>query len=319
MTQKDLKAFEASLEPFSDLLDNFDYPSTHTFTRYLEAWNPSLHGHFPIIHFPTFRLNDCSPELVLAMAALGALQVLEEHKSRLLYEASRSIVFERLRRQAQRAQRDRARQYPETVEYAGEYSFITVSPTRGDNTTSTVDTQNTLLLLLIYSSWGRDAALVAETFEYREPLLRCVKEDGLSECCEDCEQDWVSWAWNESKRRSKLLAFCFFNIHTLVYHHAPGILAKDFDIQLPCTEEEWNASDESQWRFAHKDISHNQSGFGASLASILTSDGNVVDLSPPPTPFGSMVLLHGIIQRIYLIRQLATDHELEDQEINKIQ
>lgn len=64
--------------------------------RYMEAWRIGLSRHFPVIHFPTFRLGNCIPELILAIAALGAVQALEEHTSRKLYKAARAVALERL-------------------------------------------------------------------------------------------------------------------------------------------------------------------------------------------------------------------------------
>jgi hypothetical protein len=97
MTADDFKILEESLCPFQSLLDDFALPSLRTLIRHIDAWRTSLASHFPVIHFPTFQVRHCIPELILAMAALGALQTLEENMSKKLYGAARYIALHRLK------------------------------------------------------------------------------------------------------------------------------------------------------------------------------------------------------------------------------
>lgn len=97
MTVDDFKILEENLHPFRSLLDDFTLPSLRTLIRHIDAWRTSLASHFPVIHFPTFQVGRCVPELILAMAALGALHTLEENLSKKLYRASRSIILQRLK------------------------------------------------------------------------------------------------------------------------------------------------------------------------------------------------------------------------------
>lgn len=93
----DIKILEESLDPFRTLIKDFTLPSLRMLMRHIDAWRTSLASHFPVIHFPTFRVGHCIPELVLAMAALGALQTLEENVSMKLYRAARAIALQRLK------------------------------------------------------------------------------------------------------------------------------------------------------------------------------------------------------------------------------
>ena len=63
----------------------------------MDTWPTSLASHFPVIHLPTFQAQQCIPELILAMAALGALQTAEEQASKRLYKAARAVALERLK------------------------------------------------------------------------------------------------------------------------------------------------------------------------------------------------------------------------------
>jgi transcription factor-like protein len=63
----------ASIETFRDLLDvNFKFPSRHTLTRHVTSFFEGFYSHMPFIHVPTWRISEHSPELVLAILAIGS-------------------------------------------------------------------------------------------------------------------------------------------------------------------------------------------------------------------------------------------------------
>lgn len=95
MTSGDIKILEESLRPFRSLVNDFTLPSLRTLIRHIDVWRTSLASHFPVIHFPTFQVGNCIPELILAMASLGAVQTLEENVSKKLYRAARAIALHR--------------------------------------------------------------------------------------------------------------------------------------------------------------------------------------------------------------------------------
>lgn len=97
MTVDDLKVLEDGLRPFRSLLNDFTLPSLRTLIRHIDVWRTSLVSHFPVIHLPTFQVGHCIPELILAMAALGAVGTMEENLSKKLYRAARSIALQRLK------------------------------------------------------------------------------------------------------------------------------------------------------------------------------------------------------------------------------
>ena len=98
ITLDDIKILKDGLNSFQSSLDDFTIPSHHTLTRHMDAWRITLGVHFPVIHFPTFQVRNCIPELVLAMAALGALQTAEERAAKKLYRAAKTVALERLKR-----------------------------------------------------------------------------------------------------------------------------------------------------------------------------------------------------------------------------
>lgn len=320
MTADGLATFEESLEPFRDLINEFRSPSCQAFTRYLSIWEMGISKHFPLIHFPTLRLNSCLPELVLIMAALGASQILEEHTSLKLYQAAKTISLERLRLQDLHSRKQCLNKG------AKDFQLLSPAGSMDSQNSSLVDvpelgmqSARTLLFLLIYASWGRDTNLVADSFEFHAPLLRHIRAEGLSERIHGPEDDWASWVATETQRRTALLAFCFLNIHTVAYNHNPVLLAGEVNLNLPCSTKEWEASTEYEWRLARQENPWEQPAFQTALKSILASDDADLSLQPLPYAFGNMILLHALIQRIFLMRQLATQLDLEDHETKKIQ
>lgn len=97
MTVDDLKILAEGIRPFQSILNDFTLPSLRTLIRHIDVWRTSLASHFPVIHFPTFQVGHCIPELILAMAALGAVGTMEENLSKKLYRAATSIALQRLK------------------------------------------------------------------------------------------------------------------------------------------------------------------------------------------------------------------------------
>ncbi|KAK9771540.1 hypothetical protein SCAR479_11744 [Seiridium cardinale] len=73
------------LDEFSSVLPNdLVFPSRHTLTRFLEGYVGGFHEHLPILHLPTLTPAELSPELLLAILAVGAQHRFESHRSNAL-------------------------------------------------------------------------------------------------------------------------------------------------------------------------------------------------------------------------------------------
>ncbi|EHK21565.1 uncharacterized protein TRIVIDRAFT_123400, partial [Trichoderma virens Gv29-8] len=294
MTVDDIKILEEGLRPFRNVVNNFALPSLRTLIRYMDTWRTALARHFPVIHFPTFQVGHCLPELILAMAALGAVQTLEEHTSRKLYKVARAVALERLKVDS-----------PEE-----DLSLYAIKQSL------TMQSAQTLVFLLIYSTWARDTSVVAEGFELHEPIIRYMRVSGFDEHNNAAEQSWVEWASSEVERRTKFLGFCFLNIHTIIYNRPPSLFSREFKLRLPCSEKEWQATDEVQWAATRQADISNMISFQNALESLMTSA--TADWETLPCAFSNLILLHGVLQRIYLLRQLSFRANLADHEIDGI-
>lgn len=299
MTEDRLESLQRNLQRFKGSLTNITLPSCHTFTKSLSAWEETLAGHLPYIHLPTLCLNDCIPELVLALAALGAQQRYETHTSLLLYRAGKTIALERIRLNQLR-------------------NRVGTSKTRLGQS-EIIQSASTLLTLMVFATWSADPTLVDEAFGLHSSLVFCLREDGLIDNNKMPSQDWHLWAQEEIRIRVKLMAFCFLNLHTVAYNHPPVLFWHEVDLKLPCTVREWHATEGFQWLLARQVVVDEQRHFPVSLKELLSSDGQASQNQPAPSPFGNYVLLHGLLQRIYLIRQLAVTPSLQEEDIVKLQ
>ena len=87
------------LDEFSSVLPNdFVFPSRHTLTRFLDGYVSGFHEHLPILHLPTISVVDLSPELLLAILAVGAQCRFENHRGNALWYAARAVATEQIRR-----------------------------------------------------------------------------------------------------------------------------------------------------------------------------------------------------------------------------
>lgn len=300
MTENRLSKLHSDLQQLKGSLADINLPSCHTFSKCLSAWEETLAGHLPYIHIPTFCLDDCIPELVLALAALGAQQRYETRTSILLYHAAKIAALERI--------------HPSHFRDTNG-----ISSSGFQQPGASIQSASALLTLMIFATWSADARLVDEAFELHCPLLYCLRTDSLTDNDEVFNQDWYSWALSETRIRVKLMAFCFFNLHTITYNHPPVLFWHEVNLRLPCTVKEWHATENIHWVIARQEVLIEQRRFPEALKALLSSNRQTSQIQPAPSPFGNYVLLHGLLQRIYLVRQLAVTPTLPEDDIAKLQ
>lgn len=87
------------LDEFSSALPNeFVFPSRHTLNRFLEGYISGFHDNLPFLHLPTLSPTDLSPELLLAILAVGAQYRFETNRGHALWYAAKSVALEQIRR-----------------------------------------------------------------------------------------------------------------------------------------------------------------------------------------------------------------------------
>ncbi|CAJ0544975.1 Ff.00g084850.m01.CDS01 [Fusarium sp. VM40] len=247
----------------------------------------------------SFNQDNCIPDFILALAALGAQQRYERHVSLLLYRAAKATALRRLystRLNSQEGACMPELDWPATI----------------------VQSASTLLTLIVFASWSANAEVVNEAFELHSPLIFWLRQDSRVYKDEIMSQDWCTWARAETRIRIKLMAFCFFNLHTIAYNHQPVLLWHEVNLKLPCTVREWHATESFQWLLARQEVTNEQRPFLESLEVLLRSDTGMSQIHPAPSPFGNYVLLHGLLQRIHLVRQLAIAPTLQEEDVTEL-
>ena len=95
----DHTAIKNRLDEFSSVLPNdFVFPSRHTLNRFLEGYISGFHDHLPFLHLPTLLPTDLSPELLLAILAVGAQYRFETNRGHALWYAAKAVALEQIRR-----------------------------------------------------------------------------------------------------------------------------------------------------------------------------------------------------------------------------
>ncbi|KAF7164590.1 hypothetical protein CNMCM5623_009047 [Aspergillus felis] len=215
----------------------------------------------PFTHAPTFKLDECSPELCLAIFAVGAAA---------RYEFKTSAALRKL----------------------------TTSETDA-TPVSRIDTDEVSCLLCPgwLATWQTDLGLQEDSMILRGLLAQTLRLTGLREARRSSDIAWEAWAKQESERRTKLFAFCFLNTQSIVHNLPPIICSYEIDLKLPCSCPEWTAPDSVTWRLLHQDNRNGQPTFHDALKALLIT-GQDTMRKCVPTPAANYVLLHGLIQDI---------------------
>lgn len=267
----------------------------------------------PFIHH-TWRAVDTPLELVLAICAIGAQYCFEKRNSERLFSAGKAILIERLLH-------DKDKFGFKTDTFLGLHAKESSSRDSHQNTASStrswgvwepIDTVRTLILLMGYATWEPEKSLLQEALGLQSLLVQVLRDVNLEE--EEIDEvpeagplqaTWASWICHESTRRAKLTAFTFLHTHSIAYNVYPVLRSNEIHLRLPCSTKEWNAPSASQWQLAKGEIRSQQLNFQDALSLLLRNLDGTAPLDPIPTPFGNYILLHGLLQRIYIVRDLS--------------
>ncbi|KAH6981222.1 hypothetical protein BKA56DRAFT_486314 [Ilyonectria sp. MPI-CAGE-AT-0026] len=339
ITDEQRSRLDQSLEPFRGVLDpDFRLPSRHALTRYVTSYFEGFHTHLVFIHVHTWRVLDSPLELVLSIAALGAQYCLEHRNSERLFHAGTAILFERLFHERDKfgpkttslLSMQTGPQQRQALSNGG--SVMSGMSGMDCGLWEPIDTVRALINLMGYATWEPKESLLQEAFTLQSLLAQVLRDVGLEEEEEpECSSDlaslhtaWLAWVHQESVRRAKLIAFSFIHIHSVAYNVYPALRSNEIHLRLPCSTKEWKAPAAMQWQLARQEVRKQQLHFQDALGLLLRNLDCGVALDPIPTPLGNYVLLHGLLQRIYIVRDLSLpimDHSasLPAEEVDKLE
>ncbi|KAK1622999.1 hypothetical protein BDP81DRAFT_411081 [Colletotrichum phormii] len=322
----------SSIETFREILDpDFKFPSRHALSRYLTSFFEGFHSHMPFIHTPTWRVPEHSIELVLGLAAVGAQYCFEHRMSERLFHAGKAILMERLMHESETF----------GAKTGSSLNLHNLTPQRRASQGfqerdwgpwEPIETVRALIALMGYATWEPKVSLVQEAFALQALLAQILREVGLYE--EDVPQlpadqttpqaAWQAWVRQESTRRAKLIAFSFMHTHSIAYNVYPVLRSNEVGLRLPCSTGEWKAQSACQWQTARRETEKQQLYFQDALSLLLRNTDGTAPVDPIPTPLGNYILLHGLLQRIYIVRDLSLpvmDHSasLPSEEVDKLE
>ncbi|KAF2222285.1 hypothetical protein BDZ85DRAFT_263380 [Elsinoe ampelina] len=296
----------ASLQSFQGSTSDFVLPSRHALTRYLTAWFSGFHSHLPFIHEPTYRPSRSPIELTLAMCSVGAQYCFERRNAERLFHASKAVMYERLARESHSLG-------PYTKPLASSRRRNSSSPVFAPERCgpwTLLDLAKTIFALVGFATWER-ADLLQEAFALRGLLVASLRDLGLEEERQPITSSssksamWDQWVRRESARRTKLMIFCYLNVHSVAYNSHPLLWSSEVHLQLPCLTQDWQARTASQWAGLQRDGKSEQMYLQQALSLLLAGDDNVHKVDPIPSPLGNYILLHALLQRIHLVRELS--------------
>lgn len=282
----------------------FELPSKHALHRYFEGYFTGFLQHLPFLHTPTMSITNVSLALFLAMAAMGAQYRFERQQALRLYEASKALAGYKLRLQSYRSGTFTSLDQSSQI-----YSPITSTPDCGAASRDPPDSNlleliQAMVILLAFATYNHHS-LLQDAFEIASCVVHSMRESGMLEKDEDPPSPtWEQWAKLESKRRTILGAFIFTHIHSVLYDFPPLLMSSDVgNVQVPLPENQWRAASATEWQAVRNTHSTGRMTFGNAYAAHFTSQ-TAPSAGCNVSSFGSLALIHGILQQIYLARQL---------------
>jgi hypothetical protein len=262
------------LSDYANVVPDMSLPSRHALSRCLTGYLTGFHDHYPIVHIPTLDADAMTLPLFLSMAALGARYCREPDTSMRLYQIAKPVTLEHVRR----------------VFQSGKLPEVNVA-----DDIDTLETLQALIHLTSVSMWFINNPPYHEALSLRSLMEMLIRGGGLNRLPEH-DGTWNSWIRRECVKRTKLIVFCFFNIHTIVFDVPPVVLTEDFTLELPCTEKEWQATRADLWQ-AERIESPGEPKFQDALSALFEPTSHVERFSS----LGGYVLIHAILQDIWLM------------------
>lgn len=323
ISNADRQAFISKLEEFTYVLPKgFMPPSRHTLSRFFAGYINGLNEHLPFIHVPSLSVARFFPELTLALAAAGSHYRFENNRGIDLFHAAKAILLERLRRRDSKQTLHPSWNFlsPNSCVHGssissnhagGSFQHQHMMPPLDpalyslDDSDAHMEVIRTFLLLTVFASWERHPDLLREVLSLQSTLARLVREHGLSETPDNFEAlSWEDWIRREGDRRTKLIVYCFSNLHSIMYNIPPLILNGELKLNMPCSHDVWKASNATQWRRLFRARHGSEATFQEAFAKLFHKS-SMTHSSAPISPLGNYILIHALLQQIFFARQLC--------------
>ncbi|KAM3515516.1 hypothetical protein MY11210_000889 [Beauveria gryllotalpidicola] len=320
----DYSVIKKKLDGFSSVLSSdFAFPSRHTLTRFVEGYISGFHDLLPVLHLPTLSPAAIAPELLLAILAVGAQYRFESNRGYALWYAAKSVAMEQIRRRHSseiHALLPNAASYSPhstrpspTSAYRNSFgSGQSERPSTNDGSRDTLsintpqarlETIQAILLLFAVGLWGIKTIL-HESLSLQSNLAILIREEGLyMDASQVGITDWETWVQREGALRTKLIAFCFFNLCSMTYDMPPALLTSEVHLFLPLTARLWRAETAWQWQELRQSTPLIEITLHEAFSKFFGPHNAV--LPSELSSLGHYVLIHALIQHVYLLKQTS--------------
>lgn len=160
-----------------------------------------------------------------------------------------------------------------------------------------------MLLLFAVGLWGAKTIL-QDALSLQSTLAILIREEGLSvETSQAVLADWDAWIRLEGANRTKLIAYCFFNLCSTAYDMPPLLLTSELNLYLPLRSRLWRAETAWQWQELRQSTPIAEITVHEAFSRLFgrTNQGLPTNLSS----LGHYVLIHALIQHVYLLKQTS--------------
>ncbi|PSN61602.1 hypothetical protein BS50DRAFT_143423 [Corynespora cassiicola Philippines] len=260
---------------------NVQLPSRYALSRFVRCAIDYISKHIPCMHVATTRLEDCVPELILALSALGAEYSFEFQQAKDLFLASTNLVDFQSHWQQ---------------EYSGQ----------SDVPASSLQSMQTLLILLRLAIVERDRSILSQILQLQHKLVLALRTLMDDNC--DCTNvgdatAWHRWIEKESIKRMRLMAFCSLSLLNLTHNISNAFQWCEIAMPIACSRDLWEAPDALSWH------SLLRSGMEQCIEPSSSSSflQEVLDQGLDTFEFSALqnnIFLHAILQRVDLLKQL---------------
>lgn len=225
ISHDDRQKISGMLDEFSSVLPgDFKLPTRLALCRYITAYINGFHEHMPFLHIPTMSVENCSIELLLALAAVGAQYTFEGEKGVELFNVSRAIATHRIRRRdARLVQLQNQSDSDKASSYGQESASAVQSPQRAGSISGPLglphetdgfhdgedlmQTAQALLLLMALCTWAKHKEILREALAFQSILATLIRDDGLQSETLAEDISWTAWIRQESIKRTKYIVY----------------------------------------------------------------------------------------------------------------
>ncbi|KAJ6497822.1 fungal-specific transcription factor domain-containing protein [Mycena sanguinolenta] len=195
----------------------------HFLYLFFTAWTP----HMPIVHTPTFTMEDNPPYLLKAMKACGAVFVRTRKASTYITESLAA------------AREGLSQAFANTMMKPTEQLHLVIA----------------VVLLQAVGLWHQQANERALSRLYHTMLVTMIRSAGLISKnttwspteTNDIQTMWREWAFHEMTKRALLLSYLHDCCQPIYFRLPPSYLSGEVTFNMPCEEALWKAGSAEEW------------------------------------------------------------------------